>query len=69
MIAKPLSHPANEVLPEIVDLPLLNIFHDVAPFMQILHGVKDGLVDVMVVAVGLDVEQLEQLFDGSLGVV
>ena len=36
--------------------------------MQILHGVKNGFVNVMMIAVGLDVEQLKQLFDGRLGV-
>ena len=68
LIAKSLPHPSNEVPPEIADLPLFDIFHDVPPFMQILHGVKNGFVNVMMIAVGLDVEQLKQLFDGRLGV-
>ena len=69
LIVKSLPHPHNVILPEVIDSPLLNVFHDVTPFMQILHRVKNGLVDVGMLAVGPGDQQFEQFLDGCFWVI
>lgn len=55
------AHAFDEVLTELIELPLLDVVQDVLPFMDGLHGIKNSGLSHLLFFGALVGQQVEQL--------